>query len=321
MPNKTQDSKVRLIVLGNLNMDLMMVSDEMPGVGEYIYGKELHFIPGGNGLNAATAASRLGADVQIIGFVGNDGFGLELTNFLQNENVNISNIKTLKNTTSGTVVYLLTNKVERHLVFPGSNMKVSISDVPDVKFLESDIVICALAISYDVIKHTFEKARDDGAKTMLNLFPNYDVSKDLLQLSDYLLLNEVELAFRTGDVEFVRSQHKDLHMTKEEILARAKQLRTRADQTIIVTLAERGVIGIKGDSMTIVDGIKVKFVDATGAGDCFLGAFATGLTEGMSFKNALELANSAAAISVQKIGTTTSYPSRNEAEALLKKQK
>lgn len=312
--NKPSKAKGRLIVVGNLNMDVVMVSEDLPGIGEYVYGSELHFIPGGNGLNAAIAASRLGAEVQIVGFIGDDGFGRELTNFLNNERVDTSNIKVLKNTTSGTVVFMLTNNVERHLVFPGSNMKVSLNDVPEIRITPSDIVISALTISQEVAEHVFKSARKAGARTILNLFPNYDVPKVLLQLSDYLVLNEVELAFRTGDTGFARAQHKDLRMGKEEVFERAKRLRAGPDQTVIVTLAERGAIGVKGGAITVVNGIKAKFMDATGAGDCFLGAFATGLTEGMDFKGALGFANSAAAISVQKIGTTSSYPLRNEME-------
>ena len=110
-------------------------------------------------------------------------------------------------------------------------------------------------------------------------------------------------------------------MDNDTILKRVKKLRARQDQTIIVTLAERGAVGIRGDDIIVVNGIKVKFADATGAGDCFFGAFAAAYAEGKNFKSSLEFANCTAAISVQKIGATSSFPSRNEVDALMEKQK
>jgi ribokinase len=318
---KARMASGRIISVGGLYTDIVMVVDEMPETGEYVYGDDIRFIPGGNGLNVATAASRLEAPVQAVGFIGNDSLGASLIGFLKAEDIDTSKITKLKNASSGMIVYLLTGKVERHFAFTGSNMKASVKDVPEIRISSSDIVTSQLAIPHEIIMYIFKNARKSGARTILNLFPNYDVSKELLKLSDYVILNEVELAFRTGDIEFVKAQHKDLHMTKEEIIRRVKRLRTGGSQTVIVTLAERGVAGIIGDSFTAVDGIKVNLVDATGAGDCFLGAFATALHEGRNFRDVLRFANCAAAISVQKIGASSSYPSRNEVDSLLKKQR
>jgi ribokinase len=314
-------AKNRIVVIGGLNMDVVTVSKGLPGLGEYMYCDELHFIPGGNGLNQAVAAARLGSSVHSVGFVGDDGFGKELVSFLQKENVNVSDVRTIPNVHSGTVVFLLANKEERHLVYPGSNMSATVKELDGVKILPSDIVISQLTIPQDVIMNVFQRAKKVGAKTMLNLFPNYDVSRELLKLCDYIILNEVELAFRIGSREFINAQHKTLHMDHATVLRHVEKFRADDNQVVITTLAERGAVGVKKDTLTAVDGIKVNFVDATGAGDCFLGAFATGMAEGMDFKNALEFANCAAALSVQKIGATSSFPSRNEVDAFMKKQK
>ena len=313
-------NKSRIVVVGGMNMDIVVEAKEMPGIGEYAYGDALHFVHGGNGLNQAVAAARLGSNVEMMGFIGDDAFGKELVQFLNKEHVNSSKVRTIKDTNSGSVLFLLTNKVERHVVLPGSNLKAGVEDLPKPEFLKSDIVISQLTIQQRVIENVFGNAKKAGAITILNLFPNYDVTKKVLELSDYIILNEVELAFRTGDTEFVKAQHKDLQMDSAAVLRRVKQFRTNDKQTLIVTLAERGVIGIKGNEITKVDGIKVKFVDATGAGDCFLGAFVTGLAEKMPFKNALEFANCAAALSVQKVGATTSFPRREDVENLAKRQ-
>ncbi|MDE1860145.1 MAG: ribokinase [Candidatus Micrarchaeota archaeon] len=303
-----------------MNMDIVIVADRLPDLGEYLYGSQLHFVPGGNGLNQAVAAARLGGKVSLTGFVGQDAFGRVLTNFAKSEDVETKDVRIIENTHSSTVIYLLTGTAERHIVFTGSSMKASIKDLPDLQFSSSDIVISQLAIPQDVIYHAFEKAKAAGAKTLLNLFPNYEVSKELLGMCDYLVLNEVELAFRSGHKEYVSMQHKDLRMDPSTVMRHVKEMRTSGSQTVITTLADRGVIGIRDNEMTSVNGIKVDLVDATGAGDCFIGAFAAGLAEKRSFKESLEFANCAAAISVQKVGASVSYPDRNEVDALMKEQ-
>jgi len=313
---KTNGAKGSIIVAGGLNMDIVTVADRLPDVGEYVYGSGLHFIPGGNGLNQAVAAARLGSQVQIAGYVGEDDFGRAMASFLKDEKVDTRYLKVIRGAHSGTLLYMITGKVERHVVFPGSNMKATVSDMPEMGILASDIVVSQLTIPQEITYSIFKKAKRSGARTILNLFPNNEVSNDLLDLCDYVILNEVELAFRTGSKQFASSQHKDLQMDSATVMKHVKKIRTRSDQTIITTLADRGAIGIRGDELTVVKGIKVNFVDATGAGDCFLGAFATALAEGKGFRESLEFANCAAALSVQKIGATTSFPSRNEVDAL-----
>ena len=240
---------------------------------------------------------------------------------MSGEKVDTAHVKALAHSRSGTVIYLLSAGVERHVVYPGANMAANPSDLPEVLISSSDIVIASLTVQQTIIEELFAKAKKAGAKTILNPFPENELSRRVLELSDYLILNEVELAYRSGDKELAMSHHKDMRMTPEMILQKAKKVRARNDQVIVTTLADRGAIGTIGEKQTAVAGIKVKFADATGAGDCFLGSFAAALSEGKDFKRALEFANCAAAISVQTIGTTTSFPKRKDVDELAKKQK
>lgn len=311
----------RIIVLGGLNVDVVVVSSELPNPGAYLYGTELDFIPGGNGLNQAVAAARLGAQVQMVGFIGRDDIGRSMKDFLSGEKVDTAHVKALAHSRSGTVIYLLSAGVERHVVYPGANMAAIPSDLPDVQISSLDIVIASLTVHQSIIEELFAKAKKAGARTILNPFPENELSRKVLELSDYLILNEVELAYRSGDKGLAMSHHKDMRMTPEMILQKVKKVRARNDQVIVTTLADRGAIGTIGEKQIAVAGINVKFADATGAGDCFLGSFAAALLEGKGFKEAIEFANCAAAISVQAIGTTTSFPKRKAVDELAKKQK
>ena len=64
-----------ILVAGSLNADLVVRTPRFPQPGETISGEELRVIPGGKGANQAVAAARLGADVAMLGRVGNDNFG------------------------------------------------------------------------------------------------------------------------------------------------------------------------------------------------------------------------------------------------------
>ena len=62
---------------------------------------------------------------------------------------------------------------------------------------------------------------------------------------------------------------------------------------------------------------KVNAVDTTGAGDAFNGGLLAALAEGKTLPEAARFANALAAISVQRIGTTPSMPTREEIDAFL----
>ena len=63
-----------IVVLGGINMDLVATSARMPELGETVFGRSFHTAPGGKGANQAVAAARLGAEVRMVGRVGDDQF-------------------------------------------------------------------------------------------------------------------------------------------------------------------------------------------------------------------------------------------------------
>jgi ribokinase len=64
-----------IVVIGSINMDLVCRVQRMPAAGETILGSEVSTLPGGKGANQAVAAAKLGAEVHLIGRVGDDDFG------------------------------------------------------------------------------------------------------------------------------------------------------------------------------------------------------------------------------------------------------
>ena len=78
-----------ITVIGSINMDLVVHTTLFPKQGETVLGNRFETVPGGKGANQAVAAARLGGDIHMVGAVGKDGFGRELTTNLKNEGINI----------------------------------------------------------------------------------------------------------------------------------------------------------------------------------------------------------------------------------------
>jgi ribokinase len=299
----------RVFVAGSINMDVVATADRHPKVGETVAGREVLYFPGGKGANQAVAAARLGAKTTLIGRLGTDGFGAELRTFLGAQGVALGFVREA-DTHSGTAIITVAASDNTIVVIPGSNALVSAEDVADAPLAKGDVAVSQFEIPLPTIAAFFQRARDAGATTMLNPAPAQKMSRELLALVDILVLNETELGFLVG-TELTDDDE------AAKIIAVARQLQARADQTICITLGKRGVLALAGREEFAVQGRVVKAVDTTGAGDCFVGALASQLADGATLRTALAFANAAASISVQRMGAGPSMPTAAEVAAVL----
>jgi ribokinase len=301
-----------IVVIGSINMDVVTRTAHLPRPGETVAGRDLAFIPGGKGENQAIAASRLGGHVKLVGKLGKDAFGDSLLNFLRQEILDLAHVAIIENIPTGTALIVVDDLSENTIVvIPGANAHVSPADVENISFVEGGVVVTQLEIPIPTIVVGFQKAKQAGAgvQTILNTAPALPIPDELLILTDYLIMNEIELAFFAQQASIPTGSH--------EIAALARQVRATSEQKIIVTLGRQGALYLAGDEVIQLDGFKVDAVDTTGAGDCFVGAFAVALAEGKSPQAALQFANAAAALSVQKFGATAAMPYRAAVEAII----
>ncbi|MCK1280272.1 ribokinase [Bradyrhizobium sp. 61] len=300
----------RVFIAGSINMDVVATADRHPKVGETVAGRQVLYFPGGKGANQAVAASRLGTKTTLIGRLGKDSFGAELRTFLGAQGIDLGPVRDA-DTHSGTAIITVAASDNTIVVIPGSNALVSTDDVADVPLAKGDVAVSQFEITLPTIAAFFQRARSAGATTLLNPAPAQKMSAELLALVDILVLNETELGFLAG----VELSDGDEAAT---IIDVARQLQAREDQTICVTLGKRGVLALAGREEFAVPGRAVKAVDTTGAGDCFVGALAAQLAEGVPLRTALAFANAAASISVQRMGAGPSMPTAAEVAAVIK---
>lgn len=299
----------RVFVAGSINMDVVATADRHPRVGETVAGREVLYFPGGKGANQAVAASRLGAKATLIGRLGKDAFGAELRAFLGAQGIDLGLVREA-DTHTGTAIITVAASDNTIVVIPGSNALVSADDVAAVPLVQGDVAVSQFEIPLPTIAAFFQRARSVGATTLLNPAPARKMPGELLALVDILVLNETELGFLAGA---------ELSDDDEapKIIAVARQLQARADQTICITLGKRGVLALAASEELAVPGRVVKAVDTTGAGDCFVGALASQLADGAALRAALAFANAAASISVQRMGAGPSMPTATEVAAVL----
>ncbi|MBB4394978.1 ribokinase [Bradyrhizobium sp. ERR14] len=300
----------RVFVAGSINMDVVATADRHPRVGETVAGREVLYFPGGKGANQAVAASRLGAKTMLIGRLGKDSFGAELRTFLGDQGIDLGSVRDA-DTHTGTAIITVAASDNTIVVIPGSNAQVSADDIADVPLAKGDVAVSQFEIPLPTIAAFFRRARDAGAATLLNPAPAQKMSGELLALVDILVLNETELGFLAG-VELSDGDE------TARIFDVARKLQARADQSICVTLGRRGVLALAGREEVAVPGRAVKAIDTTGAGDCFVGALAAQLADGVPLRAALAFANAAASISVQRMGAGPSMPTAAEVAAVLR---
>lgn len=302
----------KVFVAGSINMDVVATAARYPKIGETVPGKEVFFFPGGKGANQAVSAAKLGAGTALIGRIGSDAFGRELMTFLAAQGVDLTFVHETDEAHTGTAAITVVDADNAIVVVPGANALVSKLDIAAPAFSKGDVLVSQFEIPVPTIEAFFARARSAGARTILNPAPAIEFNHDLLRLVDVLILNESELAFLTG----LALWDSDPYSRFIEV---ARSLQGRKDQVICVTLGKRGAVAVIDGEPVIVPGRIVKAVDATGAGDCFVGAVAAQLAGSASVRGAIEFANAAASICVQRMGAGPSMPTKAEVASMLER--
>ncbi|MFI9206753.1 ribokinase [Streptomyces sp. NPDC053253] len=290
-----------IVVLGSTNMDLVAYVPRAPARGETVTGRAFRTIPGGKGANQAVAAARAGAEVSMIGAVGADDFGARLRANLEHCSVDTDLLRTAEGP-SGTAHIVVDDEGGNAIVVvPGANaVLTSLSHGDEALIGTADALLLQLELPLSVVVEGAATARRLGVRTVLTPAPAQPLPPELLAAIDLLVPNEHEAAALTG-------------LTDPRAAAQAL---LRDVPEVVVTLGAAGSLyAARGAEPVTVPAPRVTAVDTTAAGDTFVGALAVALGEGRPVPEALAWAQTAAALSVQREGASTSMPYRTEIEA------
>lgn len=297
-------------VVGSINMDIVVESTSFPLPGQTVMGRNIAYFPGGKGANQAVAAARLGADVRMIGAIGNDNFGGQLLAGLKAEGIDTRGVKATEGS-SGIASILVSGGENEIVVVPGANGELRPEDVAANASLieEADIILVQLEIPQVSVEAALKQAKACGKKTILNPAPAGQFPDEWLPLADIVTPNETELAALVGEEQL------DDPLKLQEAM---NKLHARGASRIIVTLGANGAALSLGDGEIVrVPGHRVTVVDTTGAGDTFHGALAAAWAGGLELPQALAAAVKASALSVMKEGAQTGMPTLVELSGLM----
>ncbi|ALC89441.1 ribokinase [Bacillus sp. FJAT-18017] len=286
-----------ITVIGSINVDLVTVTKRLPDQGETIAGETFHTKSGGKGANQAVAAARLGANVQMIGCVGDDQNGSAMLENLVNEKVSTRMITKIPNTNTGVANIILSNHDNRIIIVPGANQKVTPEYVKqfEQEILTSALVLIQFEIPLETVLYCLDLCASHQIPIIVNPAPAETIPYEYWNKATYITPNEGEA-----------TQLFDFYTMSADL-----------NDKLIITKGEHGVSYHKNNERLLIPAYTVTPVDTTGAGDTFNGALCVALTEQQSLESAVKFANAASALSIQKFGAQDGMPTRAEVEAFL----
>ena len=322
----------RVLVQGSLNVDHVAQIPHLPIPGETVLGEAFQIFAGGKGLNQAIAARRLGADVLLIGCIGEDHLGDLLHATLLADGVETSLVTRQAQFGTGVCCVLVG-------VADGQNMIGSIRQanmaldavMVDAAFdqiaaapteTRPNVFLAQCETEVSGVVRGLQRARHLRMTTILNLAPVPQGALDerLFQLSEVLIVNEIEVGLLTG----MRVDGFAPAAIAAEALLR------RGPRQVVITL---GALGATSSARNDSDGdllagithrewpaYVVHAVDTTAAGDAFCGAFASKVALGSTVDEAMAFALAAGALTATRPGAAPSLPTRQEVEDMLNNQ-
>lgn len=294
-----------ILVVGSFVTDLVATTDRAPLAGESVRGNSFNIYLGGKGINQAVAAKRMGADVVMVGCVGNDSFGKDFLLMMEKEGLDTRYIKISEASPTGCSLIIIDKSGQNRICMtPGANLDYNLDDLRSVENLvaEADVVVTQCEMLPEIVDELARMCRKYGKRFILNPAPARNLSDEVVSSTFVISPNETELGVIVGK-ECV---------TDEDYIVGARILLEKGAENVIVTLGERGSLLVNREGERMVPSIKVKAVDTVGAGDSFTGSLAAFITEGKEVLTAMELSTRVASIQVTRHGAIPAMPYREE---------
>lgn len=293
----------RVVVVGSINVDLVVVADHLPRPGETVLGGRFarHF--GGKGANQAVAAARAGASVLMVGAVGRDVDGVASLAALSAEGIDVSRVRRVDAPTGVAIIAVGAAGQNQIVVASGANAEVTAADATLADLPPGPgVLLTCLEIPMPSVVAAVAAATRIGLQAVVNPAPAQRLPAELLAHAPVLTPNRDELLATTGATD---------------LEAGLRSLADAGAGSVAVTLGSSGALLAEGARRVDVPARQVNVVDATGAGDTFSGVLAAWIADGRSLEEAVRAANAAAALSVTRPGARGGMPTRAQIEAAL----
>lgn len=303
--------KQKVTVFGSFVVDLMARAPHLPTPGETVRGSLFKQGAGGKGFNQGIAAHKAGGEVVMITKVGNDSLAKVAYEAMDAVGLSKEHVFVNEEVATGTALVCVGEDSGQNqiIIVPGACNTITEEDLAEVRELieSSAYVLLQLEVNQDANERVAQLAKEKGVRVIINTAPYQPMEDEFLKGAYLVTPNEVEAE------EFTGIAVKDLESADRA----AAVFFAKGVENVLITLGSRGVYLATKDRSEIIPGFRVDAIDTTGAGDAFNGGLLAALSEGKELRQAIPFAQAVAALSVQRLGTTASMPTREEIDGFL----
>lgn len=294
-----------IVIVGSISMDMVTTTPRIPAVGETIIGTSFSSTPGGKGANQAVAVARLGYPVHMVGKVGTDAYAEPLLDALAQSGVDTSPMERSEGSSGLAHIFLEESGRNSIVIVQGSNAAVNRAQIDRHASLigSAGMVLCQLELPLDTTLYTIELCAAAGVPVMLDPAPAALLPDEVFPQIAWFTPNESEAEFYDGG------------SGNPELIA--AELLDRGVRGVVLKRGAEGAYVATRERAQWVNAFPVSAIDTVAAGDCFNGAFAVGLIEGLDPWSAARFACAAASLSVTRRGAQASLPTREEVDFFL----
>lgn len=287
-----------IFVLGIAVVDFVHLVEELPKGGYKFASLDAEVTGGGTGANAAVAISRLSGNAVMGTRLGNDLIGKIILDGLREEQVSLDYVRLTEHAKSSFSSVFVDKFGERQIVsYRGSGLDNTNSWLENLpKF---DAFMADLRWP-DGLESLVQQARNQDVPMVIDGEPA-EITDSVWQ-STHIAFSKPGIQHLTGEKDIV---------TAIRLLAGVRK------NWICVTDGENGVFRSKSGKIDHIPSFKINAKNTLGAGDVWHGAFTLQLAEGADEDDAIVFANAAAAVKSTRIGSRSSFPSRDEVETFL----
>jgi len=293
---------IKIVIVGSINKDVIMQVERHPKPGETLTAVAVSSAFGGKGANQAVAAARLGAEVTIVGAVGEDPTGDEQVEHFQNEGIRTDAIMRCSEPSGVAYITVDTAGENSIILYPGANHQITVEWVEKNRsYIEdADVMLLQLEIPVEVSLAAAEIADKSDTIIIFNPAPVHQIPDRLFQLTDIITPNETELAL----------------LAEEEDPGKAEMiLLSKGVKSVLATMGADGSRYRDAENQfSLPTYSSVKVADTTAAGDSFNAAVAYSVGSGDDITDAIAFATAEGSITVSRFGAQTSLPTLEEVE-------
>lgn len=273
----------------------------MPHAGELILTERMELSVGGCAANVSVDLAKLGRNVAMLGFVGNDAFGAFVRQTMQTAGVNCEQLlSSSTRETSGTLVVNCAGEDRRFIHSIGSNAEFTGQELTPERIATARVLylggyLLCQELAADHVAQAFRTARELGVMTILDVVvpcagDYWPRVAEVLPFTDVFLPNTDEAEAITG----LTDPHQQ-----------AQKFRDAGARTVAITCGETGAVLLSEKGNWQSGRFDVSVIDGTGSGDAFAAGFIHGLLADADPETCLQWGSALGASCVQSVGATT----------------